>query len=445
MDLIGLIPSFGGIVYTIGAFILALSIIVFVHEYGHYIVGRWSGIAAEVFSVGFGPVIWSRVDRHGTTWQVAALPLGGYVKFAGDANAASAPDGEAVSRLSEEERRHTMHGAPLWARSATVAAGPVFNFIFSILVFGGLILASGTARDPLTVGEISDLPTNIQQLQSGDEILAIAGNTVPNFDEFSDFIDVLPREVTLDYLVRRDGAEITVQAPYPYPAIVNAVSPQSAAMDAGLTEGDVILAIDGEPVAAFEDLRDIVGASGGRALMLTVWRGGEEIEFTLVPRRADLPLPDGGFETRWLIGISGGLFFDAQTETPGAFEALSYGVEQTIFVIRSSLSGIYHMAAGAISSCNLQGPIGIAETSGTAASQGLTSFVFFIALLSTAVGLLNLFPIPVLDGGHLVFHAWEAATGRPPSDKALRVAMTTGLVLMLALMAFALTNDLFCP
>ncbi len=445
MDLIGLIPSFGGVIYTIGAFILALSIIVFVHEYGHYIVGRWSGIAAEVFSIGFGPVLWSRQDRHGTVWQVALLPLGGYVKFAGDANAASAPDGEAVAGLSAEERRHTMHGAPLWARSATVAAGPVFNFIFSILVFGGLILASGTARDPLTVGEISSLPAEIQQLESGDEILAIAGNSVPDFEEFDTFIDTLPRTVSLDYLVRRDGAETTVTAPYPYPAIVNGVSPQSAASDAGLMEGDVILAIDGEPVAAFEDLREVVGASGGKALELSVWRAGEEIPFTLVPRRVDLPLPDGGFETRWLIGISGGLFFAAETETPGAFEALSYGVDQTLFVIRSSLSGLYHMAVGAISSCNLQGPIGIAETSGTAASQGLTSFIWFIALLSTAVGLLNLFPIPVLDGGHLVFHAYEAATGRPPSDKALRVLMTVGLVLMLSLMAFALTNDLFCP
>ncbi len=164
----------------------------------------------------------------------------------------------------------------------------------------------------------------------------------------------------------------------------------------------------------------------------------------VVPRRVDLPV-DGGFETRWLVGLSGGLFFQPRTETPGPLAALGYGFEQTGFIIRSSLSGIYHMAAGAISSCNLSGPIGIAQTSGQAASQGGLSFIWFIAVLSTAVGLLNLFPIPILDGGHLVFHAYEAVTGRPPSDRALRVLMGIGLALILTLMAFAVTNDLFCP
>jgi len=180
-------------------------------------------------------------------------------------------------------------------------------------------------------------------------------------------------------------------------------------------------------------------------MTLEVWRSGETLEVTLTPRRMDLPLEDGGFETRWLIGISGGLFFEPASETPTLAEAAEYGVDQTIFIIRSSLSGLYHMAAGAISTCNLSGPIGIAETSGQAASAGWISFIWFIAVLSTAVGLLNLFPIPVLDGGHLVFHAWEALTGRPPSDRALNALMTVGLGLMLMLMVFALTNDLFCP
>jgi regulator of sigma E protease len=159
----------------------------------------------------------------------------------------------------------------------------------------------------------------------------------------------------------------------------------------------------------------------------------------------DLPLQEGGFETRWLIGITGGMLFEPRAETPSLLEAARYGVNQTIFIVESSLSGLYHMAVGAISTCNLQGPIGIAETSGAAASQGWLSFIWFIAVLSTAVGLLNLFPIPVLDGGHLVFHAFEALTGRPPSDGALRVMMGAGLALMGALMIFALTNDLFCP
>ena len=446
MDIIGLIPSFGGLLWTILAFIVALSVIVAVHEYGHYIVGRWSGIKAEVFSIGFGPVLWSRMDRHGTKWQFAALPLGGYVKFLGDASAASDKADEAVmSRLDAGERRHTMHGAPLWARAATVAAGPVFNFILSILVFSAIMMGQGTARDPLTVNEVALLPTASAGLERGDVILAVEGQETPGVQGFGAFIDALPPEPVFDWTVLRDGREVTVTTPHPYPPLVSGVSPKSAALDAGLRQGDVIVAVDGEPIWTFTQLREKVDASGGGELRLDVWREGETIDIALTPRRMDLPLQEGGFETRWLIGVNGGLFFTPETQTPGVFEALGYGTDQVIFVIRSSLSGLYHMAIGAISTCNLQGPIGIAEVSGTAASQGWISFIWFIAVLSTAVGFLNLLPIPILDGGHLVFHAWEALTGRPPSDRVLRVMMGIGLGLMGLLMVFALSNDLLCP
>jgi regulator of sigma E protease len=165
----------------------------------------------------------------------------------------------------------------------------------------------------------------------------------------------------------------------------------------------------------------------------------------MTPARRDLPLADGGFETRWLIGLTGGLAFEPASTTPSLGEAAIYGVDQIRFIITSSLSGLYHMVAGKISTCNLSGPIGIAETSGHAASQGWFSFIYFIALLSTAVGLINLFPIPVLDGGHLVFYAFEAVAGRPPSDRALRYLMAGGLTIMLALMLFSVGNDLICP
>ena len=446
MDIIGLIPSFGGLIYTILAFVVALSVIVAVHEYGHYIVGRWSGIKAEVFSIGFGPVLWSRTDKRGTKWQFAALPFGGYVKFLGDASATSdRPDDTVMSGLDAEERRHTMHGAPLWARAATVAAGPVFNFVLSIAVFAAVILYQGTASDPLTVDRIEPLPAEMQGLEPGDVILAIEGQEAPAIDGLREFIDALPQEPLLDYTVLRDGQEMSVSAPNPYPPVVSMVTPQSAALDAGLEQGDVILAVGGDPISTFDQLREKVEASDGAALDLDVWRDGEVQQIDLTPRRMDLPSEDGGFETRWLIGVSGGLFFTPETETPGIGEALSYGASQTLFIVQSSLSGLYHMAVGAISTCNLQGPIGIAETSGAAASQGWMSFVWFIAVLSTAVGLLNLFPIPVLDGGHLVFHAYEALTGRPPSDRALKILMGIGLALMATLMVFAVSNDILCP
>ncbi len=445
MELTELIPSFGNTLYTIGAFVIALSVIVAIHEYGHYIVGRWCGIKAEVFSLGFGPVLFSRMDKHGTRWQVAALPLGGYVKFLGDASAASDKASDDFEQMDEQTRRHTMHGAPLWARMATVAAGPVFNFILSILVFSAVILFSGVASNPLTVGEIRPVPGLERQLQPGDEILAVAGEPAPEVEEFRSFIGTLPVTPMLAYSILRDGSEMAISAPYPYPALVAGVTAGSAAREAGLEVNDVITAIDAEPITSFEELRNAVGSSDGAEMTFTVWRAGESFDVALTPKRMDLPLQDGSFETRWLVGITGGLIFEPMTETPGLGQAAQYGVSQTLFIIRSSLSGLYNMTIGQIDKCNLRGVIGIAETSGAAASQGLESFIWFIAVLSTAVGLLNLFPIPVLDGGHLVFHVYEAVTGRPPSDRVLRVLMTVGIALLFTLMAFALWNDIFCP
>ncbi len=445
MDIFGLIPSFGGFVWTLLAFVAALSIIVAVHEYGHYIVGRWTGIHAEVFSLGFGPVIYSRVDKRGTRWQVAALPFGGYVKFLGDSNAASGVDGAAISALSKTEQRHTMHGAPLWARVLTVAAGPAFNFIMATVIFVIMVMMSGVETEKAIVGAIKPLPFQGQNLLPGDQVLSVDGTATPDLATLVTFARSLPPSPSAEYVVNRAGAEVAFEGPYPFPPVADAIQPQTAAFAAGMQPGDVITAINGKKIYSFNELREIVGASDGKPLALTIWRGGDTIETELAPRRMDLPLADGGFETRWLIGLSGGLAFTSETRTPGLFEATKIGGYQTWYIAKTSLSGIWHMVTGAISSCNLRGPLGIAESSGAAASQGVQSFVWFIAMLSVAVGLMNLFPIPVLDGGHLVFHAYEAVTGSPPTERALRVMMTAGLAVLLSLMLYALTNDLFCP
>jgi regulator of sigma E protease len=210
------------------------------------------------------------------------------------------------------------------------------------------------------------------------------------------------------------------------------------------------MSIDGTPIATFDQLRAAVAASEGRALLLQLWRptlgADARLDFALTPRRVDLPLPEGGFDTRFMIGVTGALAFQPETRTPGAREALTIGAAQTGDILRTSLSGLWHMIAGQISSCNLSGPIGIAETSGQAAAQGGFAFVWFIAMLSAAIGLMNLFPIPVLDGGHLVFHAWEAVTGRPPADRVVNAAMTAGIAMLVGLMVFAVLNDvLLCP
>ena len=450
MDFLTFLPGVGGVVWQIVAFVIALSVIVAVHEYGHYIVGRWSGIHADVFSIGFGPVVWSRVDRRGTRWQIAALPLGGFVKFAGDADAASGKDSAAMKAAQADPAalRRTMHGAPLWARTLTVAAGPVFNFIMAIAIFTAVFMVQGEARDPLTVGEVRALPQGAFDLRPGDEIVTIAGQPLPAAGDataWDAFTEALPSEQPLDYGILRDGATLTVPGPHLMPPVAVQIAPRGAADDINMRHDDVVTAIDGQPIVAFRQIRSAVEASEGRVLTLDVWRDGEMMQFSLAPKRVDEPQPEGGFRTEWRIGLVGGMAFEPATVAQGPVQALSGAVEQTWTVIDNSLSGLFHMITGAISSCNMSGVIGIAETSATMAEQGAESFIWFIAVLSVAVGLLNLFPIPVLDGGHLVFYAYEAVVGRPPSDKALRVLMAVGLTLVLSLMVFALMNDVLCP
>ncbi|HGG06493.1 MAG TPA: RIP metalloprotease RseP, partial [Aliiroseovarius sp.] len=347
MDLIGFVPQFGSFALTILAFVTALTVIVFIHEYGHYIIGRWTGIKADVFSIGIGPTLWSRMDKYGTRWQVAAFPVGGYVKFRGDANAASAGvDGEAMQGLSEAEKRATMPGAPIWARALTVAAGPVFNFVLSIGIFAGFAMYQGVATDPLTVANLPQMPGLERSLQPGDRILEINGVKTPALEDFGDFVDTLPATSPLEYRVDRDGVDLVVEAPHPFPALVSGISPGSAAMEAGLQAGDLILAINGIEVPTFDSMRQIVGDGDGAPLVLDLIRDGQPMTVTLTPRKVDLPTRDGGFETRWLIGITGGFLFEPATRPAGVVESLKAGASQTKYIVTASLSGLYHMVAG---------------------------------------------------------------------------------------------------
>jgi len=438
------VPMFGNFAFMIAAFVVALSVIVAIHEYGHYIVGRWCGIHADVFSLGFGPVVYSRVDQRGTKWQVAALPLGGYVKFMGDANAASVgTDGT----VSQADARRTMLGAPLWARAATVAAGPIFNFVLAIAIFAGSIMYQGRSADPLTFGEQRPLPASFaSDLREGDVMVAIEGVLFNDTERTVAISDLVPVQERLDYTVLRGGDEITIDGPYYFPAAVSSVSPRSAADDADIKVNDVITTIDGVPVFAFKQVQDIVLAADGAALDFTIWREGETLTKTIAPRRVDLPKPEGGFETRWLVGITGTIFFEEKTESVGPVEAVSLGAQGLWNTLTTSLSAMQHILIGQISTCNLSGPVGIAETSGSMAEQGAQSFIWFIGALSAAVGLMNLFPIPILDGGHLVFYAYEAVARRKPSDRAVQVFMFLGLSLILSLMTFTILNDIIlCP
>ncbi|WBU62661.1 RIP metalloprotease RseP [Paracoccus aerodenitrificans] len=436
------LSGLGGGIWTLIAFLVALSVIVAVHEYGHYIVGRWSGIRAEVFSVGFGPRLFSRRDRRGTRWQVAAIPLGGYVKFLGDSNAASAGTGTTVR---PELRRQTLEGAPLWARTATLLAGPVFNFILSALIFAAFMLIRGVPVETPTVGDLAPTPPEIvNELRPGDEILAIGDYPVREWADLFTIADRLPPAAVQSWTVRRNGDELTVQGPDLLPPRIGGVAPGGAAAAAGLMSGDVVLSANGETLSRFSDLRTHVEAAAGEPLTLEIWRDGEVLDITLAPKEQDLPLPSGGYEKRWLIGVSGDAYFAPATRNVGPITAIWQGVVQVGDIIGSSLSGIWAMITGQIGACNLGGAITIAESTGQAANAGFSQFVWWIAVLSVAIGFLNLLPIPVLDGGHLAFYAWEAVTGRPPSAQALNLLTSIGFALVIGLMFFGLSNDLRC-
>jgi len=439
-------PFFGGVLHPIISFIVSLSIIVFVHEYGHYIVGKWTGIKADVFSVGMGPVVLSRVDKNGTTWQLAAIPFGGFVKFKGDANISSSHANHEALAYSKSDLRATLHGAPLWARTATVAAGPVFNFVFSIIIFFSLFVSVGQVREPLTISKVNPLPF-INQLKEGDELIRISGYDlgsvieIRNMPDYIEYID----EKSVGYQVRRDGEIFNVFGPPLDLPRISGLVPLSAAVEASLRAGDVVLEINGEPINKFNQLKDAVEKSTGSPIDLTVWREEKIFQTTIKPKREDIPQPEGGFITKWRVGIIGSIYpFELLTEPIPVLQAIKLSFFQTYAIISSSINGLYHIIAGNISTCNLSGPVEIAEISSHMAKEGLQSFIQTLALFSAAIGFMNLLPIPVLDGGHLVFFAYEAIFKKPPNQKAFSALMTVGFALVLFFMMFAIFNDYFC-
>ena len=441
-DFAAVSASFGGFIWMMFFFILALSVIVAVHEYGHYLVGRWCGIHAEVFSVGFGSVLLSRIDRYGTRWQIAALPFGGYVKFKADFNISSAPDEVALNSHDQTELRRTMHGAPIWARAATAAAGPAFNFILSIVLFCALFMWQGQFSDSLKINKMFNIPGEFT-LQLGDEITAVNGVDVNNFEEF-----VLAGQDTknsVTYTVKRNGQVVKAQGPVPFPAVVYQVQPRSAAIEAGIQSGDVITHIDGQSISGFADLQSLVAAGDEDDMQFSIWRLGTKFDVVLRSKPVAIPGPNGSFESRRLVGITGGTFFEPSTEPQSFVVAITAAFERTWFIIKISLAGLRQMIVGSISACNLSGPVAIAETAGQMASQGALPFLALIAGLSTAVGLMNLFPIPILDGGHLVFCAYEAITGRKPNDSVLQFLLTFGLIIVLSFTVFAVIMNQICP
>ena len=422
-------------------FLVVITVVVFAHELGHYLAARGCGVTVEEFAIGFGPRLISYRDRINTEWTFRWVPLGGYVRMS---------DGVLYPRsVTENGSTDGYDGtgdglAPLRHRAIIAAGGPIASVVFGILVFAAMMMASGIVTERAIIGELKELPGVSYELEEGDRILSVDGFEI---DSLSSLFFVVSEKGSLEpttYRVQRGIENLVLSGPPLRPPLIEAVHPGSAASDAGLKAGDVIISIDDKPVHSFADVVLSVGHSNGREMHFEVWRRGDVFETYLAGRKTDFGLP-GETEQRVMIGISGGLFFAPETYTPGPFEALGYGALQAWRIISGTFIALYEIVASKISTCNLLGPVGIAEVSGEVASQGLPDFIYFIGVLSVAIGVFQLLPIPVLDGGHLVFMAYEAISGRPVRSQVLRWAFGIGLILMLALVGFTLVNDLTCP
>lgn len=354
--------------YVISLLVL-LTIVVFVHELGHFWVARRCGVRVEVFSVGFGPELFGRTDRFGTRWKFSAIPLGGYVKMFGQAERVLEADGR-EREMSAGERGVAFHHKSIWQRAAIVFAGPAANYVLTIVSLAILYVAVG-------IGAV------------------------------------------------------------PQRSVIGEVVPGSAAEQAGLRAGDRILAVNGQPAELFDQLLDAVMGSNGAVLQLRVERGTEQIDISAQPRLEDETLGDSSKQT-YRLGIKAATEYERQ----GVGEAVGMAMTRTVLASGEMLTALWQMVTGTRSSKELGGILRIAAIAGDVAKQSYVDFLFLIPSLSLNLGLLNLLPIPLLDGGHLTFYAIEAVRGRPLGERAQEWGLRIGVALVLGLMVFATWNDL---
>ena len=364
----------GGIFGYLVPFLFVLSLVVFVHELGHFLVARLCGVRILVFSIGFGPELVGFNDRQGTRWKVAAIPLGGYVKFFGDENAGSVPDERVLESIPEGERARSYHFQPVYKRAAIVVAGPLANFLLAIVIFAAIFGIYGKQT----------LSARVDSVQAG-----------------------------------------------------------SAAAAAGFQQGDVVVAINGEAIDNFADMQRIVSDSAGEALNIKVDRNGSQIVLKATPDLKEVKDNFGNVHRMGILGISRSTTpGDVKYQAVSPIQAIGMGAQETWFVVDRTLSYIGGVIVGREAADQLGGPIRIAQISGQVATIGFVALIHLAAALSVSIGLLNLFPIPLLDGGHLLFYSIEAIRGRPLSERAQEVGFRIGLAIVVMLMIFATMNDI---
>ena len=356
--------------HTLGAFFIVLSVIVFVHEFGHYIIAKWCGVKIETFSIGFGKEIFGFNDRSGTRWKLSLLPLGGYVKMYGDASAASTADSDELENMTDEQKALTFHHKSLPKKIAIVAAGPFANFILTICVFTYLIITTG--------------------LPSADPII---GKIMPN----------------------------------------------TPAQESGLQAGDRILSINNDPVKSFRDIVFKIMTNVGTPVTIVLERKEENLHVTLTPREVEEDDGLGNKVKRPLIGIQSA---EINYNDVGPWVALKESVSQTYYICENTLIVIGQIVTGQRGTKDLRGPIGIAQISGQAAKKDAQSVLWLIALLSANLGLFNLLPIPLLDGGHIAYYAAEALRGKPLAERVQEYGFKIGFAFIAMLMVLTVFNDL---
>ena len=354
------------------AFLFVITLVVFFHELGHFLVARFFGVTVEVFSVGFGKEIFGWTDRRGTRWRVSWLPIGGYVKFAGDADAASRPDLAAAAAMTEEQRKGALLLKPLYQRAWVAAAGPIANFILAIVILTALYLQVGhTTITPL----------------------------------------------------------------------VGAVTPGGPASVAGIKPGDLITSIDGTAINDFQQLHETIPMSGGATLALGIRRAGQDLTLSVTPRLMQTRDELGNSRNQMVIGILSDPKAPVRHERYGPVTALTAACSQTWNIVRGTILGVGQMLTGHASMDQLKGPVGIAKITRQVASVGFLALINLAAILSVSIGLVNLFPIPLLDGGHLLYYACEAVLGRPLSERIQEFGFRLGLILVLGLVLLTTWND----
>lgn len=447
-------------------FLAVLTVIVFVHEMGHYLVARWNGVAIQTFSIGFGKELFGWDDKHGTRWRLSAIPLGGYVRFVGDMNAASTPDDDVIANASPQLAPRLFANKNVWQRISVVAAGPVANIILTFVILYALLLGYGRYTVPPVVGEV--VVGSVAEeagIEPGDTFNSVDGYTVRGFEDFQRLIATSPeRPVTIN--LDRDGrAETIILTPeamevedrfgnkqrvgsvgvYPYVLlpVVGSVVVGSVAEAAGIQVGDIFQSVNGQSVRDFEDFQRLIVASPEQAVSIVLERAGQRQTVSIVPEAVDIEDRDGNSQRIGRIGISPAEPDGPEVTLyrPGPIEAVGMTFEEISFITQRTAAFLGDFFVGRGDVEQLGGPIKVAKVSGEVATLGIVALINLTALLSLNIGIFNLLPVPMLDGGHLLYYLVEAVRGRPLSMKVQEIGFRFGFVLVLALMVFTLFND----